>query len=111
MEAPDAYIVEALRTPVGRRDGQLAHVHPVDLGAELLRSVVERSAIDPARVDDVLFGCVMPVGAQASNIARNAWLATGYSERVPGVTLDRQCGSAQQAIHFAAQAIMAGDLP
>lgn len=105
---PEAYIVEAVRTPVGRKKGSLAGVHPADLGAHALKAVVERSGIDPDAVEDVMFGCVDAIGPQAGNIARTAWLAAGYSEAVPGVTIDRQCGSSQQAIHFAAQAVMSG---
>jgi acetyl-CoA C-acetyltransferase len=104
----DAYIVAAARTPVGRRLGQLSEVHPVDLAAQLLIAIFERSQIDPALVDDVIFGCVNPVGAQASNPARNAWLAAGLPFATPGTTLDRQCGSSQQAVQFAAQAVMSG---
>src|SRR5689334_19844322 len=105
---PEAYIVEAVRTPVGRKKGSLASVHAADLGAHALKAVVERSGIDPDVVEDVMFGCVDAIGPQAGNIARTAWLAAGYSEAVPGVTIDRQCGSSQQAIHFAAQAVMSG---
>lgn len=104
----EAYIVEAVRTPVGRRRGGLAAVHPADLGAHVLRALVERSGIDPAAVDDVIFGCLDQVGPQAADVARTAWLAAGLPESVPGVTLDRQCGSSQQAVHFAAQAVMSG---
>ncbi|NUS59111.1 MAG: acetyl-CoA C-acetyltransferase, partial [Streptomycetaceae bacterium] len=105
---PEAYIVEAVRTPVGRKKGSLASVHAADLGAHALKAVVERSGIDPDVVEDVMFGCVDAIGPQAGNIARTAWFAAGYSEAVPGVTIDRQCGSSQQAIHFAAQAVMSG---
>ncbi len=105
---PDAYIIDAIRTPGGRRGGGLSHLHPVDLGAAVLTGLVERTGIDPGTVDDVLFGCVAQVGAQAWNIARNAWLSAGYPEHVPGVTIDRQCGSSQQAAHFAAQGVQAG---
>jgi acetyl-CoA C-acetyltransferase len=105
---PEAYIVESVRTPVGRRGGGLAAVHPADLGAHALRAVVERSGIDPAAVDDVVFGCVDAIGPQAGDIARTSWLAAGYPEEVPGTTVDRQCGSSQQAVHFAAQAVMSG---
>jgi len=103
---PEAYTVDALRTPIGRRRGALASVHPADLGAHVLRALVERTGIDPAAVDDVIFGCVDTIGPQAGDIARTAWLAAGLPESVPGVTLDRQCGSSQQALHFAAQAVM-----
>ncbi|WP_046470185.1 acetyl-CoA C-acetyltransferase [Allosalinactinospora lopnorensis] len=105
---PEAYIVEALRSPVGRRGGGLSAVHPNDLGGHVLTALVGRTGIDPTAVDDVIFGCVDQMGAQAANIARNAWLSAGLPETVPGTTLDRQCGSAQQAIHFAAQAVMSG---
>jgi acetyl-CoA C-acetyltransferase len=104
----EAYIVDAVRTPVGRKKGSLAGVHPADLGAHVLKALVERSGIDPDVVEDVVFGCVDAIGPQAGNIARTAWLAAGYSEAVPGVTIDRQCGSSQQAIHFAAQGVMSG---
>src|SRR5690349_17213731 len=102
----EAYLVEAVRTPVGRRGGGLAQVHPADLGAHVLRALVERSGVDPAAVDDVIFGCVDTLGPQAGNIARTSWLAAGLPEHVPGVTVDRQCGSSQQALHFAAQAVL-----
>src|SRR5512132_4214375 len=101
-------VVGAVRTPVGRRNGGLAGVHAVDLGAVALRALVERSGIDPVLVDDVIMGCVSQVGEQAVNVARNAWLAAGLPEEVPATTIDRQCGSSQQAVQFAAQGIMAG---
>ncbi len=104
----EAYIVEAVRSPVGKRGGALAGVHPADLGAHALGAVVDRSGIDPAAVEDVVFGCVDTVGGQAGDIARTAWLAAGLPDHVPGTTVDRQCGSSQQAVHFAAQAVMAG---
>jgi acetyl-CoA acyltransferase len=104
----EAVIVEAVRTPVGKKDGKLAGWHPVDLLAEVLNAVVERSGIDPAQVEDNITGCVSQTGEQAINIARNAWLAAGLPEEVPAVTIDRQCGSSQQSAHFAAQGIMAG---
>src|ERR671919_582144 len=104
----EAVIVEAVRTPVGKREGALSGWHPVDLLAEVLRAAVERSGIDPARVGDHITGCVSQTGEQAINIARNAWLAAGLPEEVPAVTIDRQCGSSQQAAHFAAQGVMAG---
>ena len=107
MAARDAYIVDAVRTPVGRKGGWLSGVHPADLGAHVLRSAVERTGVDPAMVEDIMFGCVNPLGAQAGNIARTAWLSAGFPEHVPGVTIDRRCGSSQQAIAFAAQAIAA----
>jgi acetyl-CoA C-acetyltransferase len=105
---PDAYIVDAVRTPVGRRGGGLSQVHPADLGAASLGALIDRTGIDPAAVEDVVFGCVDTVGGQAGDIARTCWLAAGLPEHVPGVTVDRQCGSGQQAVHFAAQAVMAG---
>ncbi|MGC0422447.1 acetyl-CoA C-acetyltransferase [Embleya sp. AB8] len=104
----EAYIVDAVRTPVGRKKGGLAGVHPADLGAHAIKALVERSGIDPDVVEDVVFGCVDTIGPQAGDIARTAWLAAGYSEAVPGVTIDRQCGSSQQAIHFAAQGVLSG---
>ncbi|HEY1919462.1 MAG TPA: acetyl-CoA C-acetyltransferase [Streptosporangiaceae bacterium] len=105
---PEAYIVDALRTAVGRRGGALSHVHPADLSAATLTALVERTGIDPAVVDDVVMGCVDNVGPNMGDIARTAWLTAGLPESVPGVTLDRQCGSSQQAVHFAAQAVMSG---
>ena len=104
----DAYIVEAVRTPTGRKGGGLAHVHPADLGAFVLRALLERAGVEPEHVDDVIFGCVDQVGAQSLNLARQAWLTAGLPESVPGTTLDRQCGSSQQAAHFAAQGVMSG---
>jgi acetyl-CoA C-acetyltransferase len=104
----EAFLVEAVRSPVGRRGGGLAAVHPADLGAAVLTALVERSGIDPAAVDDVVFGCVDTVGPQAGDIARTCWLAAGLPDEVPGVTVDRQCGSSQQAVHFAAQAVLSG---
>ncbi|MCP2341008.1 acetyl-CoA C-acetyltransferase [Actinomadura rupiterrae] len=104
----EAYLVDAVRAPVGRRGGGLAAVHPADLGAHVLTALVERSGIDPAAVEDVVFGCVDTLGPQAGDIARTAWLAAGLPEEVPGVTVDRQCGSSQQAVHFAAQAVLSG---
>ena len=106
----EAYIVDAVRTPVGRRGGGLAHVHPADLGAHSLGALVERTGIDPAAVEDVVFGCVDTVGGQAGDIARTCWLVAGFPEHVPGTTIDRQCGSSQQAIHFAAQAVLSGTM-
>ena len=106
----EAYIVDAVRTPVGRRGGGLAGVHPADLGAHSLAALVERTGIDPAAVEDVLFGCVDTIGGQAGDIARTCWLAAGLPEHVPGTTVDRQCGSSQQAIHFAAQAVLSGTM-
>jgi acetyl-CoA acyltransferase len=110
MQAPERepVIVGAVRTPVGRRNGGLAGLHAVDLGAAALRALVDRSGVDPERVDDVIMGCVSQTGEQAVNVARNAWLAAGLPEEVPATTIDRQCGSSQQAVQFAAQGIMAG---
>ena len=105
---PTAVIVDAIRTPLGRRNGKLKDFHPVDLAAETLKAIVQRTGIDPALIDDVVMGCVMQVGEQGLNIARNAVLAAGWPESVPGTTVDRQCGSSQQAAHFAAQGVIAG---
>jgi acetyl-CoA C-acetyltransferase len=105
---PEAFIVDAVRTPVGRRGGGLAAVHPADLGAHVITALLARTQADPLAVDDVVFGCVDTVGPQAGDIARTAWLAAGLPEAVPGVTVDRQCGSSQQAVHFAAQAVLSG---
>ncbi|MGK5730118.1 acetyl-CoA C-acetyltransferase [Streptomyces sp. URMC 124] len=104
----EAYIVGAVRTPVGRRGGGLSAVHPADLGAHVLRALTARTGVDPAAVDDVVLGCLDAVGPQAGDIARTSWLAAGLPEEVPGVTVDRQCGSGQQAVHFAAQAVLSG---
>ncbi|HUJ53475.1 MAG TPA: acetyl-CoA C-acetyltransferase [Steroidobacteraceae bacterium] len=104
----EAYIVGAVRTPTGRKKGTLAGVHPADLGAHVLRALLERTAVDPAQVEDVIFGCIDQLGPQAGNIARTCWLAAGFPDHVPGTTVDRQCGSSQQAVHFAAQAVMSG---
>ncbi|HEY7069861.1 MAG TPA: acetyl-CoA C-acetyltransferase [Acidimicrobiales bacterium] len=106
----EAYIVDAVRTPVGRRGGGLSRVHPADLGAHSLAALVERTGIDPAAVEDVVYGCVDTIGGQAGDIARTAWLAAGLPEHVPGTTVDRQCGSSQQALHFAAQAVLSGTM-
>ncbi|HZB40935.1 MAG TPA: acetyl-CoA C-acyltransferase [Ilumatobacter sp.] len=103
-----AVIVDAVRTPLGKRNGRLREWHPVDLAAELLNAVRDRNDLDPAVVDDVVLGCVMQVGEQAANVARNAVLAAGWPDTVPGTTIDRQCGSSQQAAHFAAQGVIAG---
>ena len=105
---PEAYIIDAVRTPVGRRGGGLAAVHSADLGAHAIKALIERTGVDPERVDDVVFGCVDTIGPQAGDIARTAWLAAGLPEGVPGTTVDRQCGSSQQAVHFAAQGVMSG---
>lgn len=104
----EAYIVDALRTPTGRRGGALSEVHSADLGAHIIQALVDRTGIDPSTVDDVILGAVDTIGSQAGNIARTSWLAAGYPEHVPGTTVDRQCGSSQQAAHFAAQAVMSG---
>ncbi len=104
----EAYLVDAVRTPVGKRGGGLAHVHPADLGAHVIRALVERNDLDPMAVNDVYFGCVDALGPQAGDIARTAWLAAGLPEAIPGTTIDRQCGSSQQALHFAAQAVLSG---
>ena len=104
----EAVIVEAVRTPVGKKEGKLAGWHPVDLLAEVLRAAVERTGLDPRQVDDHITGCVSQTGEQAINIARNAWLAAGLPEEVPAVTIDRQCGSSQQSAHFAAQGVISG---
>jgi acetyl-CoA acetyltransferase family protein len=103
-----AVIVDAIRTPLGKRNGKLKEWHPVDLVAEVMAAMVERNGFDPGLIDDVVMGCVMQVGEQSTNIARNAVLAAGWPEGVPGTTIDRQCGSSQQAAHFAAQGVMAG---
>ncbi|HLH28406.1 MAG TPA: thiolase family protein, partial [Acidimicrobiales bacterium] len=105
---PTAVIVDVVRTPVGRRNGRLSGWHAVDLAAQPLRALVERNDLDPGLVEDVVYGCTMTVGEQAMNVGRNAALAAGFPDTVPGTTVDRQCGSAQQAIHFAAQAVAAG---
>ena len=106
----DAYIVDICRTPVGKKNGSLAEVHPADLAAHILNALVERTGVDPGAVEDVILGCVDNVGPNMGDIARTSWLAAGLPEHVPGVTLDRQCGSAQQAVHFAAQAVMSGTM-
>ncbi|UCO99458.1 acetyl-CoA C-acetyltransferase [Metapseudomonas lalkuanensis] len=105
---PEAYIVDALRTPTGRRKGGLSQIHAADLGAHVLRELVARNAIPDADYDDVIFGCVDTIGPLAGDIARTCWLAAGLDQAVPGTTIDRQCGSSQQAVHFAAQAVMSG---
>jgi acetyl-CoA C-acetyltransferase len=104
----EAYIVGAVRSPVGRRNGGLSSVHPADLAAHVLKELLERTGVDPEAVEDVVMGCVMQAGPQALDIARTAWLSAGLPESVPGVTVDRQCGSSQQAVHFAAQGVMSG---
>jgi acetyl-CoA C-acetyltransferase len=103
-----AYLVGAVRTPVGRRGGGLAGVHPADLAGHAIAALLDRAGVDPAAVEDVILGCVDTLGPQAGDIARTAWLAAGLPEHVPGVTVDRQCGSGQQAVHFAAQAVLSG---
>lgn len=105
---PEAYIVDAGRTPTGRRKGGLAHVHGADLGAHIIKAIVDRNNIPDNEYDDVIFGCVDTIGPLAGDIARTCWLTAGLSDEVPGTTIDRQCGSSQQAVHFAAQAVMSG---
>jgi acetyl-CoA C-acetyltransferase len=104
----EAYIVDAVRTPVGRRGGALASTHSADLGAHVLSALMRRTGIDPGAVDDVVMGCCDTIGSQAGDVARTAWLVAGLPDHVPGVTIDRQCGSSQQAVHFAAQGVMSG---
>jgi acetyl-CoA C-acetyltransferase len=105
---PEAFIVEAVRTPVGRKNGGLATAHPVDVAAHIMRALIERSGIEPDAVEDVIFGATDTIGPAAGDIARLAWLAAGLPDSTPGVTIDRQCGSSQQAVHFAAQAVLSG---
>ncbi|BBY25840.1 hypothetical protein MSTO_60450 [Mycobacterium stomatepiae] len=104
----EAFIVDAVRTAVGKRGGGFADEHPADMAAHVIRTVVKRHDLDPEAIDDVILGCLDNIGSQAGDIARPAALAAGLPESVPGVTIDRQCGSAQQAVHFAAQAVMSG---
>ena len=104
----EAYIVDAVRTPIGKRNGGLSAVHPADLAAHVLRELIARTGVDPAAVEDVIMGCVSQIGPQAIDISRTAWLSAGLPESVPGVTIDRQCGSSQQAVHFAAQGVLSG---
>jgi acetyl-CoA C-acetyltransferase len=104
----DAYIIDAIRTPVGKRNGGLARVHPADLGAHILKALMTRAGVDPLAVDDVVFGCLDTIGPQSGDIARTCWLSAGLPDEVPGTTVDRQCGSSQQAVHFAAQGVMSG---
>src|SRR5882757_1997387 len=104
----EAYIVDAIRTPTGRRRGGLAHVHAADLGGHVLRHLVDRNTIPADEYDDVVFGAIDAVGPLSYNVARTCWLAAGLPLTVPGVTIDRMCGSSQQAVHFAAQAVMSG---
>ena len=105
---PDAYIVDAVRSPVGKRGGALAGVHSADLAAHSIAALVRRTGVDPGAVDDVILGCCDTIGSQAGDVARTAWLVAGLPDHVPGVTIDRQCGSSQQAVHFAAQGVMSG---
>jgi acetyl-CoA C-acetyltransferase len=104
----EAFIIDAVRTPVGKRGGALAEMHSADLGAHTLGALMRRTGIDPGAVDDVILGCCDTIGSQAGDIARSAWLVAGLPDHVPGVTIDRQCGSSQQAVHFAAQGVMSG---
>ena len=104
----EAYIVDAVRTPVGKKGGVLAGAHPADLGAHVITGLLDRTGVDPVAVEDVIFGCVDTIGPQAGDIARTCWLAAGLPDEVPGTTVDRQCGSSQQAVHFGAQAVMSG---
>ena len=105
----EAYVIDAVRTPVGRKKGSLSQVHSADLGAHVIKALFERNpSADPSAVDDVIFGCCDTIGPQSGDIARTCWLSTGFSDEVPGVTIDRQCGSSQQAVHFAAQAVLSG---
>jgi acetyl-CoA C-acetyltransferase len=104
----EAYLIDAVRTPVGKRGGGLSRVHSADLGAHVLKALMQRTGVDPGAVEDVIFGCCDTIGPQAGDIARTCWLAAGLPQHVPGVTIDRQCGSSQQAVHFAAQAVMSG---
>ncbi len=104
----EAFIVDAVRTPVGKRGGSLSGMHSADLGAHVLNALVQRTGIDPGAVDDVIMGCCDTIGSQAGDVARTAWLVAGLPDHVPGVTIDRQCGSSQQAVHFAAQGVMSG---
>ncbi|MGB0099304.1 MAG: acetyl-CoA C-acetyltransferase [Nocardioides sp.] len=108
MPSNQAYIVDAVRTPVGKRGGALAGVHSADLAAHTLSALVRRTGVDPGAVDDVILGCCDTIGSQAGDVARTAWLVAGLPDHVPGVTIDRQCGSSQQAVHFAAQGVMSG---
>lgn len=105
---PEAYIVDAVRTPVGKRGGALAQVHSADLAAHTLSALMTRTGVDPGAVDDVILGCCDTIGSQAGDVARTAWLVAGLPDHVPGVTIDRQCGSSQQAVHFAAQGVLSG---
>src|ERR1700749_1491619 len=104
----EAYIIDTVRTAVGKRGGGLSQIHPADLGAHTLAALVDRTGVDPGAIEDVVMGCLDTIGPQAGDIARTAWLAAGLPEHVPGTTVDRQCGSSQQAVHFAAQGVMSG---
>ena len=108
MEMREAVIVDTVRTPIGKRKGALAGWHPTDLLAHTLRGLIDRAGVDPERIDDVVGGCVTQVGEQGCNVIRNSWVAAGYPQSVPCTSVDRQCGSSQQAIHFAAQGVMSG---
>ena len=105
---PEAYLIDAVRTPVGRRNGGLSTIHSADLGAHVLKGLMDRTQVDPNAVEDVIMGCCDTIGSQAGDIARTCWLAAGLPQHVPGVTIDRQCGSSQQSVHFAAQGVMSG---
>ena len=105
---PEAYIIDAVRTPIGRKKGSLAALHPADLGAHPIKALMTRTLIDPGAVDDVVWGCCDTIGPQAGDIGRTVWLVAGLPQHVPGTTIDRQCGSSQQALHFAAQGVMSG---
>ncbi len=105
---PEAFIIDAVRTPIGRKKGSLAALHPADLAAHPIKALLARTGVDPAAVEDVVWGCTETIGGQAGDIGRTAWLVAGLPEEVPGVTIDRQCGSSQQAVHFAAQGVMSG---
>ncbi|MGN7868932.1 acetyl-CoA C-acetyltransferase [Paracoccus sp. 22332] len=105
---PEAYIIDAVRTPTGRKKGSLADMHSADLGAVPIKALMQRSGVDPAAVDDVIYGCTETIGSQAGDIARTCWLVAGLPDHVPGVTVDRQCGSSQQAVHFAAMGVLSG---
>src|SRR5947209_12943754 len=106
----EAFLIDAVRSAVGRKGGGLSEIHPADLGAQVIRALLDRVPVVPAAVAAVIFGCTDTLGPQAGDIARTAWLVAGFPEEVPGVTLDRQCGSSQQAVHFAAQAVMSGTM-
>ncbi len=108
MNSPTAYIIDAVRTPVGKRGGALAGMHSADLGGHVLKALMDRTGVDPGAVDDVIMGCCDTIGSQAGDVARTAWLVAGLPDHVPGVTIDRQCGSSQQSVHFAAQGVMSG---